>query len=149
MTIFVVLITIVISNIYFRMQRIGIHTNCFKRQFEHHRAHLTTRKIHDMKFVAVLNPNDESECHFLIHGLRDTPFEGGFYHGKIRITEYYPFRQPSITIITPNGRFLQEEDLQYIMFGEPNDDGSFWSAAYDIEKIIISLIAMMTSESQE
>ena len=33
------------------------------------------------------------------------PYAGGCYHGKITFPEQYPFKPPSIRMLTPSGRF--------------------------------------------
>ena len=32
-------------------------------------------------------------------------YEGGYYHGKLVFPKEYPFKAPSIYMVTPNGRF--------------------------------------------
>lgn len=45
------------------------------------------------------------EWHFTVRGPDDTPFAGGIYHGRILLPTEYPFKPPSIILLTPNGRF--------------------------------------------
>ena len=45
------------------------------------------------------------EWHCTIRGPADTEFEGGLYHFRITLPPEYPFRPPSIIMLTPNGRF--------------------------------------------
>ena len=40
-----------------------------------------------------------------MRGPSGTDFEGGLYHFRIRLPAEYPFRPPSIMLLTPNGRF--------------------------------------------
>ena len=56
-------------------------------------------------FYAVPEENDVFTWHYLIFGLTDTPYEGGFYHGKLKFPGTYPFSAPEIFMVTPNGRF--------------------------------------------
>lgn len=44
----------------------------------------------------------EQEWHFVLEG-RDE-FKGGVYHGKVTFPAAYPFKPPSIIMMTPNGR---------------------------------------------
>ena len=44
--------------------------------------------------------DDMYEWHFTIRGPEDTPFEGGVYHGIIRLPSEYPMRPPSILFLT-------------------------------------------------
>ncbi|KRY09072.1 Adaptin ear-binding coat-associated protein 1, partial [Trichinella patagoniensis] len=50
-------------------------------------------------------PSNILEWHYLLQGPEDSPYAGGFYHGKLIFPSDYPFKPPSIYIITPNGRF--------------------------------------------
>ncbi|KAL3921303.1 MAG: hypothetical protein SGPRY_004952, partial [Prymnesium sp.] len=43
--------------------------------------------------------------HFTIRGPPSTAFEGGRYHGRITLPPEYPFKPPSIALLTPSGRF--------------------------------------------
>ena len=48
--------------------------------------------------------------HFVIDGPENTPYEGGQYYGIVSFTERYPFSEPKIQILTPNG-FVDEHWL--------------------------------------
>ena len=41
----------------------------------------------------------------MLQGPPDSPYEGGLYHGKVKFPDEYPFKPPSIFMLTPNGRF--------------------------------------------
>ena len=45
------------------------------------------------------------EWHCTLRGTPGTEFEGGLYHFRILLPSEYPFRPPSIMMLTPNGRF--------------------------------------------
>jgi ubiquitin-conjugating enzyme E2 J2 len=47
-------------------------------------------------FVAVPEEDNIFEWHFLVFGLQECPYEGGFYHGKISFPRDYPFKPPGI-----------------------------------------------------
>lgn len=46
--------------------------------------------------------------HFLLAGPEDTPFEGGLYHGMIRLNDNHPKSPPNMYMFTPSGRFVPE-----------------------------------------
>ncbi|KAG9004407.1 hypothetical protein FRB90_010931 [Tulasnella sp. 427] len=48
---------------------------------------------------------DIFEWHCTIRGPADTEFQGGLYHCRISLPSEYPFKAPSIMVLTPNGRF--------------------------------------------
>ena len=56
-------------------------------------------------FVAVPEPNNLFVWHYVIFNLKDCPYEGGFYHGKLLFPPEYPLKPPGIIMLTPNGRF--------------------------------------------
>ncbi|KAI6028330.1 UBC-like protein [Pisolithus orientalis] len=45
------------------------------------------------------------EWHCTLRGPIGTEFEGGLYHFRILLPAEYPFRPPSLMMLTPNGRF--------------------------------------------
>lgn len=57
-----------------------------------------------LEFVSVLMLFGQ-EWHCTLRGSPGTEFEGGLYHFRILLPAEYPFRPPSIMMLTPNGRF--------------------------------------------
>ena len=47
----------------------------------------------------------------LPHPLQGTEYDGGVYHGKLVFPADYPFKPPSISLFTPNGRFATNTKL--------------------------------------
>ncbi len=45
------------------------------------------------------------EWHYVISGQKDSPYSGGFYHGTVLFPSDYPYKPPTIRMITPSGRF--------------------------------------------
>ncbi|EMD38616.1 hypothetical protein CERSUDRAFT_113795 [Gelatoporia subvermispora B] len=56
-------------------------------------------------YTAAPLEDDIFEWHCTIRGPSGTEFEGGLYHFRILLPSEYPFRPPSIMMLTPNGRF--------------------------------------------
>ncbi|XP_035727826.1 ubiquitin-conjugating enzyme E2 J2-like isoform X2 [Vespa mandarinia] len=54
-------------------------------------------------------PSNILEWHYVVKGPEKTPYEGGFYHGKLIFPGEFPFQPPSIYMTTPNGRFKIEK----------------------------------------
>jgi ubiquitin-conjugating enzyme E2 J2 len=66
---------------------------CLKRlQKEYH----SLCKEPPPQIVARPLPNDILEWHFVLEGSAGTPFEGGYYYGKLKFPPDYPFKPPSI-----------------------------------------------------
>ena len=79
------------------------------------------------------NPiKDDMFCwHFTIRGPPDTEFEGGLYHGIIKLPMSYPNRPPSIMFLTPNGRFDVNMDVclsmtRYLLSVDGNGHITAW-----------------------
>ena len=51
------------------------------------------------------------EWRFVLQGPPDSPYEGGLYQGKVKFPNDYPFKPPSIMMLTPNGRFETDRRL--------------------------------------
>ena len=49
--------------------------------------------------------NNILEWHYVIEGPKGSVYEGGWYHGTLTFPHEYPYKPPSIMMITPNGRF--------------------------------------------
>lgn len=45
------------------------------------------------------------EWHFTLRGPSGSEFADGIYHGRILLPAEYPFRPPSLMLLTPNGRW--------------------------------------------
>lgn len=50
-------------------------------------------------------PNNILEWHYVVKGPEDSPYYGGYYHGTLLFPREFPFKPPSIYMLTPNGRF--------------------------------------------
>ena len=86
------------------------------------------------------NPiKDDMFCwHFTIRGPPDTEFEGGLYHGIIKLPMSYPNRPPSIMFLTPNGRFDVNMDVWLSMTQYHKEE---WQAAWTIRSMLEAIIA--------
>lgn len=53
------------------------------------------------QFITVPNPNNIFEWHFVLKNIKDSPYQGGQYHGKILIPAEYPLKPPALLFVTP------------------------------------------------
>jgi len=104
-------------------------------------------------FGILISPEDNNyyNVHFILPGPGDTPYEGGLYHGMIRLNERHPFAPPNLHIFTPNGRFEEEScPVPKGSRGICTTDTAFhpdeWNAAKDIEKILKGFLSLMCEE---
>lgn len=91
-------------------------------------------------FIAKPEENDVFKWHFIIFGLKDSPFEGGFYHGMLKFPVTYPFKPPEIWFMTPNGRFKTN---MAVCLSISSFHPESWSAAWGVTQIMIGIISFM------
>lgn len=63
-------------------------------------------------------PNNILEWHYCVKGPEDSPYYGGYYHGTLLFPREFPFKPPSIYMLTPNGRFKTNTRLCLSISGE-------------------------------
>jgi len=76
------------------------------------------------------------EWHCTLRGPPGTEFEGGLYHFRILLPAEYPFRPPSILMLTPNGRF---ELNTKICISFTNYHEELWQPAWGVRTAILGL----------
>lgn len=80
--------------------------------------------------------DDIFEWHCTVRGPAGTEFEGGLYHFRILLPAEYPFRPPSIMMLTPNGRFELNTKI-CISFTSYHEE--LWQPAWGVRTAIIGL----------
>ncbi|KIP04768.1 hypothetical protein PHLGIDRAFT_31212 [Phlebiopsis gigantea 11061_1 CR5-6] len=80
--------------------------------------------------------DDIFEWHCTLRGTPGSEFEGGVYHFRILLPSEYPFRPPSIMMLTPNGRF---ELNTKICISFTNYHEELWQPAWGVRTAIIGL----------
>uniref|UniRef100_A0A1B0CLU3 Ubiquitin-conjugating enzyme E2 J2 n=1 Tax=Lutzomyia longipalpis TaxID=7200 RepID=A0A1B0CLU3_LUTLO len=78
--------------------------------------------------------------HFVVKGPEDTPYLGGYYHGKLLFPRDFPFRPPAIYIMTPNGRFKPNTRL-CLSISDFHPDS--WNPAWSVATILTGLLSFM------
>ncbi|XP_033103879.1 ubiquitin-conjugating enzyme E2 J2-like [Anneissia japonica] len=85
-------------------------------------------------------PSNILECHYVVLGPENTPYEGGFYHGKLVFPKEFPFKPPSIYMITPNGRFKCNTRL-CLSISDFHPDT--WNPTWSVSTILTGLLSFM------
>jgi len=80
--------------------------------------------------------DDIFEWHCTLRGPAGTEFEGGLYHFRIVLPAEYPFRPPSLMMLTPNGRF---ELNTKICISFTNYHEEEWQPAWGVRTAILGL----------
>ena len=79
-------------------------------------------------------PSNMLEWHFVIEGPAGSPYQGGYYHGIIRFPQEYPYKPPSIRMLTPSGRFEPNQRICLSMSDfHPETWNCMWSGRTLIE----------------
>jgi len=89
-------------------------------------------------------PSNILEWHYVVKGPEDTPYFGGFYHGKLIFPKDYPFRPPRIIMITPNGRFQTNTRL-CLSISDFHPDT--WNPAWSAATILTGLLSFMVEQT--
>ncbi|KAF7993236.1 hypothetical protein HCN44_006296 [Aphidius gifuensis] len=94
--------------------------------------------------VAEPVPSNILEWHYVVQGPEKTPYEGGFYHGKLHFPREFPFQPPSIYMTTPNGRFKVNTRL-CLSISDFHPDT--WNPAWSVSTILTGLLSFMIEKS--
>ncbi|GBF91382.1 ubiquitin-conjugating enzyme E2-like [Raphidocelis subcapitata] len=86
------------------------------------------------------NPSNLLEWHFVLEGAAGSDYEGGVYHGRIVFPADYPFKPPSISMITPNGRFAVNTKL-CLSISDFHPES--WSPMWSTSTILTGLLSFM------
>eukprot|EP00128_Syssomonas_multiformis_P010894 Colp12_sorted_trinity150504_noHs@8017 len=85
-------------------------------------------------------PSNILEWHYVISGPENTPYEGGLYHGKLVFPSEYPFKPPSIYMLTQSGRFRVNYRLCLSMSDYHPDQ---WNPSWSVASILTGLLSFM------
>jgi ubiquitin-conjugating enzyme E2 J2 len=89
------------------------------------------------------DPDDVRVWYFLIRGPDDSDYNGGWYIGKLILTENYPVTPVDFYMLTPNGRFDIEKKICLTISSYHSDQ---WSPIWSIQKILGAFLSVMTSD---
>ena len=73
------------------------------------------------------------EWHYVVRGPDDSLYKGGLYHGKLVFPSEFPFKPPSILMMTPNGRFKTDTRL-CLSISDYHPDT--WNPAWSVSTIL-------------
>lgn len=90
--------------------------------------------------VATPHESNILEWHYVIEGSKGTPYEGGFYHGKLVFPKEYPLKPPSVLMLTPSGRFKPNRRLCLSMSDFHPES---WNPMWSVSTILTGLYSFM------
>jgi len=88
--------------------------------------------------------HDLQEWRFVLQGPHDSPYEGGMYQGKVRFPDDYPFKPPSIFMLTPNGRFETDRRL---CLSISDFHPETWIPTWSVASIITGVLSFMLEDA--
>ena len=77
---------------------------------------------------------------YLLEGPPNTPYEGGWYWGRLRFKPEYPFKPPAILMVTPSGRFRPDTRLCLSMSDYHPET---WNPAWSLSTVLTGLLSFM------
>eukprot|EP00600_Ochromonadales_sp_CCMP1393_P005853 CAMPEP_0174961698 /NCGR_PEP_ID=MMETSP0004_2-20121128/4385_1 /TAXON_ID=420556 /ORGANISM="Ochromonas sp., Strain CCMP1393" /LENGTH=264 /DNA_ID=CAMNT_0016210173 /DNA_START=150 /DNA_END=944 /DNA_ORIENTATION=+ len=86
------------------------------------------------------------EWHFSFTGVEGTPYEGGVYHGRIKLHREYPQKAPAISMMTPSGRWVVNQD---ICLSASAHHPETWNPNWNLRTLVLSLRGFMTTKPAE
>jgi ubiquitin-protein ligase len=86
------------------------------------------------------------EWHFTIAGVEGTDYEGGLYHGRVRVPADYPHSPPSVRFYTRSGRFVPNVD---ICTSATAHHPEMWQPAWDVRTLVTALRTHMLTDPAE
>lgn len=89
-------------------------------------------------------PSNILEWHYVVTGPKDSPYAGGYYHGKLVFPPEFPFKPPAIYMNTPNGRFKTHTRL-CLSISDYHPDT--WNPAWSVATILTGLLSFMLEKS--
>eukprot|EP01062_Namystynia_karyoxenos_P014813 TRINITY_DN15350_c1_g1_i1.p1 TRINITY_DN15350_c1_g1~~TRINITY_DN15350_c1_g1_i1.p1 ORF type:complete len:395 (+),score=125.79 TRINITY_DN15350_c1_g1_i1:89-1273(+) len=81
---------------------------------------------------------------YLLEGPPDTPYQGGWYHGRVRFPPGYPHAPPEIVMFTESGRFKMSTPLCLSM---SNYHPESWNPAWSVSTILKGLLSFMCEDT--
>ncbi|EKX49573.1 hypothetical protein GUITHDRAFT_157376 [Guillardia theta CCMP2712] len=95
-----------------------------------------------LRQVAV-NEKNIFEWHYLLEGPKETPYDGGWYHGKLIFPPEYPFAPPGIMMHTPSGRF---ETNMRLCLSMSDYHPESWQPSWSVATVLQGLLSFMTGK---
>ena len=93
-------------------------------------------------FVAAPDTNNVFVWYFIVFGLGDHPWKGGYYMGKLIFPNDYPWKPPAIMMVTPSGRFNVNEKI-CLSISDYHPES--WNPVWPVRSIIIGLISFFVT----
>jgi len=94
-------------------------------------------------FLAAPDKDNLFEWHFVIFGLPDEPYKGGYYMGKLKFPNDYPWKPPAIMLTSDSGRFKTNERICLSISDYHPEQ---WNPVWPVRSVIIGLTSFMVTD---
>ena len=93
----------------------------------------------------IAHPLEENilEWHYVLKGPPDSDYAGGIYHGIVKFPTEFPYKPPSIRMLTPSGRF---QPCLSICLSMSEYHPESWSPLWTVASVLNGLLSFMMSE---
>ena len=81
--------------------------------------------------------------HVALRGAKSTDYEGGVYHATIAFPDEYPFKAPSIKMLTPSGRFEPGASICMSMTAWHPES---WNPIWNATTLALGLLSFMSDD---
>ncbi|KAL7462770.1 hypothetical protein ACHAXS_003269 [Conticribra weissflogii] len=115
---------------------------------------LTKNPLTSPRITATPHESNILEWHYVLEGPSpcpsspthdpSSPYTGGIYHGKLIFPREYPYKPPSVIMLTPNGRFKTNRRLCLSM---SDFHPETWNPMWSISTILTGLYSFMMETS--
>jgi len=100
-------------------------------------------KISD-NFICLPDPDDVYSWYYVIFGLAEDEFKGGYYFGKVTCPQEYPAKAPNIKLFTENGKLSTQSDGICLSISDFHQES--WNPAWKVNQIVIGLLSFWLSD---
>ena len=105
----------------------------------------TLKKDPHQYFEACPDDKDILTWYFLLKPPDFSEYGGGFYVGKIIHNQDYPFKPPDFMMLTPSGRFIENEKICLSNTSYHSDQ---WAATWNINSLLTGFLSIMLDNSE-
>ena len=95
-------------------------------------------------YICAPDADNIFEWYFLVLGLMDEPYVGGYYLGKLSFPHDFPWKPPGIKFVTPSGRFRVNERI-CLSISDYHPES--WNPIWHVEQIIIAAVSFFLTDA--
>mmetsp|Transcript_4431 Transcript_4431/g.5129 ORF Transcript_4431/g.5129 Transcript_4431/m.5129 type:complete len:216 (-) Transcript_4431:305-952(-) len=119
-------------------------TDMCSRRLQRELLTLQRDPINNPIIIARPLENNILQWHYVIEGGDNTPYAGGYYHGKLIFPKEYPLKPPGVIMCTPSGRFVTNRRLCLSM---SDFHPETWNPMWSVGTVLIGLCSFMLDSS--